>query len=138
MGRLAEEPVSGDWRALLVPFHAGTQIDLVRLFVKQGKQGRGDDDDGAGGTRFVLDVKLSLLGRMQFDGLLKDNQKRFELIIRSENPLPGTMRDDIRAIFRDAAETTGTKGGIAFEAAPPGFVEIAAAAPTGGPSGVLA
>ena len=138
MGRLAEEPVSGDWRALLVPFHGGTQIDLVRLFVKQGRHGKDDDEDGTGGTRFVLDVKLSTLGRMQFDGLLKEKQKRFELIVRSENPLPGTMRDDIRAIFHDAAETTGTKGDISFEAAPPGFVEIAAAAPTDGASGVLA
>jgi hypothetical protein len=138
LGRLAEEPIAGDWRAFLVPFHAGTQIDLVRFFVKQGRHGKNDDDDGTDGTRFVLDVKLSTLGRMQFDGLLKEKHKRFELIVRSENRLTRTMRDDIRTIFHDAAEMTRTKGGISFKTAPPDFVEIAAAAPTEGPSGVLA
>lgn len=132
MRRLADEPVSGDWRSLLVPFHTGAQVELVRLFTRQRKP-EGDDGDGdAAGTRFVVDVDLSRLGQIQLDGLLREKKRHFDLIVRSERPLPAEVRDRIRAIFRESAEITGMNGGVGFQAAPPDFVEILPRPPTGG------
>jgi hypothetical protein len=123
LSRSADEAVSGDWRMVTLPFQNGAQIELVRLYTRRNRE---DEKNKSGkkpaGQRFVLDVNLSRLGHLQLDGLLKE--KQFDLILRSDLPLPGTMRDDIRAIFRQSSEITGIKGGIAFQAAPPDFIII--------------
>lgn len=124
IGRLAEEPGGGQWRTLLFPFHSGVHVELVHLYTRRRKKDEDGEDGDAAGNRFVVDVRLSRLGRMQFDGFVKEKQKHFDLIVRSEEPLPGPMRDNIREIFRDAAEITGIKGGISFQAAPPDFAEV--------------
>jgi hypothetical protein len=97
-----------------------------------------DDDKGDTETRFVLDVGLSRLGRIQLDGLIGERDKRLDLIIRSQQPLPGAMRNDIRDIFINAGEITGMKGGLSFQAAPPNFVEIPASAPSTAGTGLIA
>jgi len=56
--------------------------------------------------------------------------------VRTASPLPSQMHDDIRRIFCDANERTGIKGGIAFQAAPPGFVEVLRQAATEDPVGL--
>lgn len=121
---LAREPVAGDWRIALVPFLAGAEIEQLRLFLRP----YGDEEDGdtaPKGIRFIVDVELSRLGRLQLDGLVRDDSKRLDLIVRSEQPLPPAMQNDIRAIFEEANEITGVAGGLGFQSAPPDFVEVA-------------
>ena len=125
IGRMADEPVSGDWRIAVVPFNSGEELKQVRVFMR--RHGAQEDEDGEGGdpgTRFIVDVELSRLGRMQLDGLVRGGDKRLDLIVRSATPLPAHMRDDIRRIFQDACELTGMKGGATFQCAPPDFIEI--------------
>ena len=123
LGRMADEPISGDWRAALIPFAGGADIQQVRLLLRRNR----DDEDGEGGdsgTRFVVDLELSRLGRLQLDGLSRQRGRRLDLIVRSAEPLPGRMRDDIRGIFRDAVGLTGLDGGVTFQARPPNFVDV--------------
>ena len=82
-----------------------------------------EQDKARKGTRFILDLDLSRLGRIQLDGLVYQKDKHMDLIVRTEIPLPPRMHEDIRNIFQEAAEVTGIKGGISFQAAPPNFVE---------------
>ena len=123
LARMAEEPVSGEWRVALIPFYSEQELRQLRLYSRP----HGDDGEGEGpsGTRFVIDMELSRLGRLQIDGLVRDGGKHLDLIVRTEAPLPGEMPGDIRQIFLNAQELTGFKGGIAFQAAPPDFVEAA-------------
>ncbi len=124
LARLAEDPGPGDWRIALIPLHNGAQIERIRLFLRRHGE---DEEEGAGGrrgTRFVIDVELERFGRLQLDGLVRARNKRLDLIVRTALPLPPQMHDDIRRIFRDATELTGIKGAVAFQAAPPGFVEV--------------
>ncbi|MCH8835756.1 MAG: hypothetical protein IH925_07395 [Proteobacteria bacterium] len=72
----------------------------------------------------MIDVELERFGHLQLDGLVRARNKRLDLIVRTASPLPRQMHDDIRRIFRDATELTGIKGVVAFQAAPPGFVEV--------------
>ncbi|MFQ5619338.1 MAG: hypothetical protein ACE5FR_10225 [Rhodospirillales bacterium] len=124
LARLAEDPGRGDWRIALIPFHNGAQIERIRLFLRRhGEDGEGGTG-GRRGTRFVIDVELERFGRLQLDGLVRARNRRLDLIVRTGSPLPPRMHDDIRRIFRDATELTGIKGAVAFQAAPPGFVEI--------------
>ena len=77
------------------------------------------------------------MGRFQLDGLVHQGEKRMDLIVRTENRLPGGVEDGIRNIFQNAAEVTGLKGGIVFQAAPANFVEISDGGTPGEPVGLL-
>ncbi len=125
IGAFSREPLIGDWRIVLIPFFTGQDTEQVRLFLKPYGGEDGDETASPQGIRFVVDVNLSRLGRLQLDGLVRDDKKRLDLIVRSDEPLPATMQNDIRAIFENAAELTGINGGVSFQAAPPDFVEIA-------------
>ena len=96
------------------PFHASP---------RRGRGGR-EDGDAEGGVRFIIDLELDRLGRLQFDGLVQGKDKRFYLILRSAGDLPQQISHDIRQIFEDACEVTGIKGEIVFQSGPSEFVEI--------------
>lgn len=120
----AARPVGkGDWQAITLPFAHGADIDPVSLYVH-----RPVDEDGQGGRRggeqrFILDVRMSVLGRIQLDGLVQKDAKRFDLIVRSDRPLPAAMTRDIAGIFAECGQMTGIKGQVTFQAGRP-FVEL--------------
>lgn len=112
MSRSYAEP--NDGRMALVPFLNGDRLEQVQMY-SRGRQGQGDDDDDTP-TRFIIDVNLSRLGRLQMDGFVRGKEKRFDLILRSASPLPGEMRRNITGIFTQSAEATGTAGQLIFQA----------------------
>lgn len=135
---LAREPVAGDWRIALIPFFNGSEIDQLRLYLRP-YGGDGEENEATPkGLRFILDVELSRLGRLQLDGLVRDDRKRLDLIVRSERPLQPAMQNDIRAIFEEANATTGVAGGLAFQSAPAHFIEVAPERDGPGGRGVFA
>lgn len=106
----------GDWRGFTLPLVFGQIVDPIRLYVRQ--PGGGEDGAAAraaGGERFLLDLNLSRLGRIQMDGLVRREDKLFDLIIRTGEPMPEQMRRDIMGIFADAADLVGTKGSVIFQ-----------------------
>lgn len=111
---------NGDWRAYTMPMLHGGVVEPVRLFVRKGGEdgggGRGGTGDRPNDHRFVLDFNLTQLGRLQLDGLVRREDKLFDLIIRSGEAMSADMRRDILAIFHDASELVGTKGTVSFQA----------------------
>jgi len=125
LSRAADDP-AGDWRSVPVPLLTGDGIDQVRVHLRN--QGADDTEDPEKvKSRFIVDLSLTKIGRLQLDGLVKEGNRRLDLIVRTDHPITREMRDDIRRIFRDANEITGISGGVTFQAAPDGFVEIGAA-----------
>lgn len=137
LGRIADEPRTGDWRATMIPFYNGAEIEQIRLFTRRAGDEAEDEQDGRQGTRFIIDMDLSRMGRFQLDGLVYQKEKHLDLIVRTENKLPQKMQDDIRDIFREAGDVTGIKGGLSFQAAPPNFIDIAGAEPPQQPLGLI-
>lgn len=123
IARVSEEPIAGEWRATAVPFLNGSEIEQIFLYTQRHDREDKPNHEKAD-ARFVVDVTLTNLGRLQLDGFLHDQRKNFDLIFRSDTPLPGTMNEDIRNIFISAGEITGMNGGISFQAAPPNFVDL--------------
>lgn len=125
MSRKFEDPLSGEWRLNTVPFLHGAEIDRLQLLIRD-QENKDEDDHGPskGGTRFVVDLNLTRLGHMQIDGLVGNDNKRLDLVLRTDEPLTPAMRDDIRYLYADALELTGLEGSVGFQAAPGGFVEI--------------
>ncbi len=115
LGRVFTENQPNDWRTALVPFFTGTSFEQVQMHMR----GQNDMDGPEGDeetSRFIIDVQLSQLGRVQLDGLVKSKGKKFDLIVRTDGPLPAVMRKDINRIFTDFTEVTGVNGGIVFQA----------------------
>ncbi len=111
--------VGGEWRALTLPLLIGVAIEPVRLFMR--RPDRADDDEAHDGKaqardggRFIVDVRLTRVGRLQLDGLLRRSAKRFEMILRSEQPLPDAARHDIVGIFTTYCDGIGLTGTILF------------------------
>ncbi|WP_417783174.1 hypothetical protein [Terasakiella pusilla] len=109
----AKVPTSTDWKIAFVPMQNNGQIDQIRIAQRDHKdeQNGGKEDPG---VRFVIDINLSRLGELQFDGLAKDKSKRFDLIIRAKKALPGFMRKEIHDIFDHGMSVLGFEGKISF------------------------
>jgi len=124
---IAEETRPGsDWRTTYIPIMNGAEIEQIRLYMRPVRdENEEDENEGAQGTRFVIELDLSRLGRFQLDGLVHQKGKHMDLIVRTEQKLAQKMQTDIRDIFTNAIDVTGIKGGIVFQAAPPNFVEVA-------------
>lgn len=107
----------GEWRLHTLPFSHGAQVDPIRLFVRgsAAEDERHRTGPGGGDQRFILDFHLTHLGRLQLDGLVRREDKLFDLIIRTGEALPQPMRMDIMAIFTQASELVGTKGTVVFQ-----------------------
>jgi hypothetical protein len=122
LSRIADEPASGDWRVALIPINTGAEIQQIRLLLRQNREEA--NEDATSGIRFIIDVNLSRFGRLQLDGLVRDKGKSLDLIVRSDVHLADTTQNDIRTIFLEAADLTGLKGGLNFQAAPADFIDI--------------
>ncbi|MDA0239605.1 MAG: hypothetical protein O3A84_06210, partial [Proteobacteria bacterium] len=119
LSRIFNESPSSDWRTALVPFLNGSQLEQIRMFSRGRRDGRDKDGDDDDQTRFVIDVELSQLSRVQLDGLVKAKEKHFDLYLRTDGPLPTEMRRDITA----SAEATGVAGRLVYQGSGE-FVEI--------------
>ena len=102
------------WQAWSVPILSGAIVEPVSLYL-QKPQEDGHRQNGSSGkqnaVRFVLDLNLSKLGKMQMDGLAHRNERRFDLILRHKNDLPESFDEKIRLIFTQtlsALNYTGT------------------------------
>jgi len=116
ISRAFNDQPTNDWRTALIPFFNGALLEQLHMHLR-GRSVTSDEEGGSDETaRFLIDVELSRLGRVQLDGLVKAEGKKFDLIIRTERPFPRLMRRDINRIFVDFTEATGVTGGVVFQA----------------------
>jgi hypothetical protein len=108
--RLGDESSGNDWRLLLFPFAHGDRIEPIHMFVRGQRR---DQADGDKDVRFVIDLKMSALGALQFDGLL--HHQTFDLMVRSHADLSKTQRQDISQIFGAGLESISYRGQISFQ-----------------------
>ncbi len=113
-----------DWRSTLIPLQSEDGLQQIRFFTRK----LNDDDENQGetdekGTHFLIDVKLSKIGRLQLDGMVEKTEKRLNMIVRTSTKLPGSMRQDIALIFENINQITGLNGAMSFQAAPDAFVD---------------
>ena len=110
--RLASEPTSSDWRIAMLPLLHDGSLQQIRLYLRE-RFGGDQNDEAEVGTRFVIEASLSHLGDIQLDGLVRG--ARFDLMVRTQVPLPRTMRTEIAALFAEANEEFGVQGRINFQ-----------------------
>ncbi len=130
----ADAVSSGEWRIFSIPLVADGALSAITMLVRRQPQPdqTGGAEDGES-TRFVLDLTLSRLGRIQIDGLLQAQGKQLDLIVRTDGPLAGDMQSGIRRILAEANSETGLRAAVCFRAAPGDFLDTAAPADCPGP-----
>ena len=118
LARPLSEVNTNDWRTAIIPILNGSQFEYLKMHLKGESDNLSQDDDGDV-TRFIIDLDLSKLGRIQLDGLITAKGKHFDLFIRSEAPIEKSMRRDLNKIFIEFMEITGISGKIVFHSTVP-------------------
>ena len=55
------------------------------------------------------------MGELQLDGMVHEEAKSFDLVIRSHETLDDKIRRDLTGLFVTANEAVGLKGGLTFQ-----------------------
>ena len=121
---LSDDNISNTWRSYPIPFLNGQEIEQIWLYIKCKSESDKDSETPDQGTRFILDLDLTYIGRLQLDGLVQSTQKQFDLILRTDNPIHQMLQNGIRDIFQKAIEQTGHIGGLTFQSEPAIFTNI--------------
>ncbi len=125
MQQLVAEAPGRNWSMAMLPMFYDGQLDHARLFFRQEDEPTAKEGKSAGKNhRFILEVDLSHLGSLQFDGFVRNSTRRrsFDLVIRSARMLDDTVIRDIRALFDTTVQTTAYKGQLIFQQGSQHFV----------------
>ena len=114
IARPFNETTAAEWRTAIIPLFGGSFLDNFQMSFRHGRSGK-DNKDTEDNARFIIDVKLSKFGRVQLDGLVISEKRKFDLFVRSEAPFPKIMRKDINNIFSEFVEISGVKGNLVFQ-----------------------
>lgn len=112
---LATDQPEINWQLLVFPLLHEDDLQQARLFIRQDEANEGAQNNGEE-SRFVFEVNLSQLGRLQIDGLMHRTSagRQLDLVIRSETLLEDALKDDIRAIYVEAVQVAGFSGQLRF------------------------
>ncbi len=116
--RQADDTQPGGWRSLMIPMLDAGLLQQLELYVRAVGTDEREEQDGGSverGQRFLLDLTLSRLGALQLDGLVRSKSKRFDLILRSLEPLPESLRRELLGVCGKSLEAVGYAGGIGFQ-----------------------
>lgn len=121
---LMDSPLQ-QWNSIMLPMLFGEHLEHARLFLRRDpEQGTAGDGKKGKDHRFILEVDLSDLGEVQFDGFVRHaaQAKQFDLIVRMSRSFPPELSEQIRATFENAMQSTGMKGYLGFQVGNQHFV----------------
>ncbi len=118
----AESSPSGEWRAIPLPMFWEGEIHRITLYTRQEDQNEKQDNKGNDQTRFIFDLSLSRIGDVQLDGLLQD--KRLDLIIRTQNAFSPPMQQTMRYAYSTALNSTDLNGDLSFQGSTQNWVHV--------------
>ena len=114
LNRLAADPVSQDWRAMSIPMVYEGEIQKIALYYKHDHPPEDQDDASEKGrSRFIFDLQLDHMGKVQLDGMVMEG--RLDLAVRTEQDLSKPMRNLMRASYIEALEQSQLKGELLFQ-----------------------
>lgn len=129
ISRMSSESTNQDWRTLNLPLMWQNDIHKTLIhYRKEHGQDHGDNQSTKSQTRFIMNLSLTKIGKIQIDGLFREqesNSKRLDLILRSENSFSSAMKTKMRRLYTDALSETQISGELSFQDKPEYWVHIA-------------
>ncbi len=106
---------SSEWRAVPLPMFWEGEIQRITLYTRHENYGENDNNqnDKNGSTRFVFNLDLTRMGKVQLDGFLKD--QRLDLVIRTQNAFSQPMQQTMRQAYSAALDQTTLSGELNFQ-----------------------
>ena len=100
------------------------EIQRITLYTRHENQNQQDDqqDNKNGQTRFVFDLSLTRMGKVQLDGFLKD--QRLDLVIRTQNAFSQPMQQTMRQAYSGALDQTSLSGDLNFQGSTENWVHV--------------
>lgn len=141
LNQASAESAQQGWMTTIIPLFHDQTLHQARLFIRQDQeQENSAHTKRSQGNRFIIEVELTQLGEMQFDGFVSKEASRhqFDMIIRSTRTLPLQIQQDIRTIYANAAEIAGFNGTLQFQNTPESFVRPLNSMRRGDISGIIA
>ncbi|MDB5359998.1 MAG: hypothetical protein JWO51_1295 [Rhodospirillales bacterium] len=99
----------GDWSITVLPYLGLATTKPMRLYRRAPDE---EEQQKGGGERFVIELEMVRLGAMQFDGLVRE--RRFDLVLRSEKPIAGELKQVVEQTFRDSLLIAGWSGELSY------------------------
>ena len=107
---------SPEWRGYILPLLGGAHPDQATLWVKDDGQNNGDQNqDKKKSLRFLVDLDLTRMGSVQFDGLINTDKKQFDLTLLTERPFGEGTQGEIKGIWLKTLDGLGLSGNIKFK-----------------------
>ena len=82
LSRIAGEALPQDWRAVNLPLLWQGDVQKMALYYKHERANSDDEISEIKGTRFVFDLALENMGKVQLDGLFRPG--RLDLVVRTQ------------------------------------------------------
>ncbi|MCB1721544.1 MAG: hypothetical protein KDI11_07305 [Alphaproteobacteria bacterium] len=127
MTRIAREPMGQDWRALNIPLYYEGDMHKIGLHYKHERDEQEDGKSSLKGMRFVFDLALDAMGKVQLDGLFRpvsDMGKRLDLVVRTQEHFSEATRAEMRRVYARALRDSGVSGELSFQGATESWVTI--------------
>lgn len=127
LSRLGSDPVSGEWRAMALPLAYNQDIQKLALYYKHERESDAESEHGkVKTTRFVFDINMDAMGKVQLDGLYRpaESVKRLDLILRTQSAFSEAVRQDMRKTYAGALSETMLTGELSFQTDPAKWVNI--------------
>ncbi len=119
VARTNSDTSTQEWRALTLPLAWQNEIHKAMIhYRKEGNNGSDGAENLGGKTRFIMDLNLSQMGKVQLDGLFvgdKKNPLRLDLILRTENDFSQAMKMEMRQNYKLALDDTSFTGELSFQ-----------------------
>lgn len=105
---------AADWKVTVLPYLGVASLQPARLYQRLAEAKVEGDGSAAtpAGQRFVVEIELRRLGPFQFDGLVRE--RRFDLAVRTTQPLEPALQAEIGHIFRETIGISGYAGDLVF------------------------
>lgn len=115
------------WKGYDIPFMTGTAVEPVSLYLQQSSEALEERAKNkpapVTAVRFVLDLNLTKLGRVQLEGLSQRAKRSFNLNIRHAYPFDAAFEDRVRALFTKTLDALNYTGVVALKRTDE-FIEI--------------
>lgn len=111
-----DSPLS-HWSWVALPMLVQGELEQARLYISKEPPKEDSSSNEGRGQRFILEVGMSELGALQFDGFVRQQptSKSFDLVVRTAQPLTEDIAQGIRGIFTTSLEVTGMQGQVLFQ-----------------------
>lgn len=103
------------WKGWDIPLLSGNVVEPVSLFLQRPPEDAERHEKYAplqNAVRFVLDMNLSRLGKIQLEGIAGRQKQRFDLIIRHRNDMPPEFEPTVRALFVKTLDALSYAGNL--------------------------